>query len=125
MNKLQILAAPILATLIGCSPQLKANPEIYSYYVTPGAGLYPTHLCGVSPSGEACLQMKDGRKVKAVINDYFLNWLPSLKSNETTIANSGRSSYILSAEFAAPLLQALVAGSKHREFERRRKRDDD
>ena len=122
MNKLLMLAPPLLVTLIGCSPQLKPNPEISSYYITPGTSFYPTQLCGVSPSGEACLRMKDGPKVKKQINDYFLNWLPSLQGNATTIANSGRSSYILPAEQAVPLLQALVADNRQREHERKMRR---
>ncbi len=128
MNKLLILGAPLLATLIGCSPPLKPNPDISAYYVTPGSSFYPTQLCGLTPSGEACLQMKDGPQVKTQINDYFLNWLLSLKANETTIATSGRSSYLLPAEQAVPLLQALVGDNRQREHERmmrRREGDDD
>ena len=128
MNKLQMLGAPLLATLIGCTPQLKPNPDTYSYYVTPGTSFYPTQLCGVSPKGEACLQMMDGPKVKTQINDYFLNWLPSLQANETIIANSGRNSYVLPTEQAVPLLQALVADNRQRDFERmmrRRENGDD
>ncbi|EPJ49682.1 MAG: hypothetical protein OFPI_23560 [Osedax symbiont Rs2] len=125
MNKLLMLGAPLLATLIGCSPQLKPNSEINSYYVTPGSSFYPTQLCGVGPSGEACLQMKDGPKVKTQINDYFLNWLAGLQANETIIADSGRSSYRLPTEQAVPLLQALVEDNKQRDFERWMKYDDE
>ena len=119
MNKLQILGTLILATSIGCTPQLKPNPDIYSYYVTPGSGFSPTQLCGVSPSGEACLRIQDGPKVKKVIYGSLLNWLPSLQANETTIATSGRDSFKLPKEQAAPLLEAIIADSKQRESERR------
>ena len=125
MNKLLLLGAPIVATLIGCTAQLKPNPEISSYYVTPGAGFHPTILCGVSRTGEACLQMRDGPKVKTVLNGDFLNWLPSLQANETIIADSGRSSYLLPAKQAVPLLQALIADTKQREFERLMDYDDE
>ena len=124
MNKRLILGAPLLATFIGCTAQLKPNPDIYSYYVTPGTGFYPTQLCGVRPSGEACLQMRDGPKVRTVLNDYFLNWLPSLKANPMVRASSGRSSYLLPTEQAAPLLQALVADNKQRVFDRWMYNDD-
>ena len=123
MNKLQILGTLILSTLIGCTPQLKPNPDIYSYsysyYVTPCSSFSPTQLCGVSPSGEACLQIKDGPKVKKVIYGSLLNWLPGLQANETTIATSGRDSFKLPKEQAAPLLEALIADNKQRESDRR------
>jgi len=118
MNKLLILGVPLLAALVGCTPQLKPNPNISTYYVTPGTGFYPTQLCGISFAGEACLQMRNGPKVKAVLNGNFLNWLPGLQANQTTIANSGRRSYRLAAEQAVPLLQALVDDNKQRDFER-------
>ena len=125
MNKSHILATAILATLIGCSPQLKPNSDIDTYYITPGTGLSPTMLCGVTPSGEACLRMQDGSKVKTLLNGYFLNWLPGLKANQTIIANSGKSSYLIPTEQGTQLLQALIADEKQREFERWMKRDGD
>ena len=125
MKKLQLLGDPILAILIGCTPQLKPNQDIDSYYVTPGGSFSPTQLCGVSPTGEACMQIKDGPKVKTVIYGSFSNWLPSLKGNETTIATSGRSSYILPEEQAVSLLQALIVDNKQREAERMRRKSGD
>ena len=69
--------------------------------------------------------MRDGPMVRTVLKGYFLNWLPSLKANEMAIASSGRSSYLLPTEQAVPLLQALVADNKQREFERWMYNDDD
>jgi len=113
-----MLAALFLATLIGCSPQLKPNLDITSYYVTLGAEQTETLLCGITPSGEACLRMQDGPKLKAVLKGSILNWLSHLKDNKTTTAKPGKNAYLLSTMQGAQLLQALTVDNRHREFER-------
>ena len=121
MHKLPILLVPILMTLIGCTATmpLKPSPDIYSYYITPGAGFSATQLCGLSPSGERCLQMLDGRKVTSVINGYFVKWLPSLKGNETIIAiSSQKESYLLPQAQGIALLQALIEDNRQRARDR-------
>ena len=118
MKSAKLLLILFLVTLIGCTTQLRPSQDIHSYFVTTPLQQSPPLLCGLKPEGEACLNIVDGPKVRAVLNDHISNWLPRLKSNQKTTSASGRSAYLLPKAQGAKLLQALVGDLRHREFER-------
>jgi len=127
MHKLTLLLALVLATLIGCTTQLRPNSNIQSYYVTVQLQQSPALLCGVTPKGEACVPLLDGPKVKNTLNGNIRYWLNNLQAKGTAGSQSGSSVYPVSKEQGVRLLQALVADIRHREFERwaERYNDDD
>ena len=127
MNKLRILVMLLLASLIGCSGHLRPNQNVDTFYVTAASQQYPTRLCGVTAKGEACLTIQDGPEVYKVLNGYFLDWLPSLTSNQIMIAQSGQTAYILPTVLGTQLLKALTDDNGQRVFEEwvERYQDDD